>query len=194
MTTFTVKNKETIFKNYFQIDKYTFDFPLFNGETSNTIQREVFERGQSAAVLPYDPITKQFALIYQFRIGALAANLYPWVLEPIAGIVGSQENPRETVRREAKEEAGIDIKELYSIGEFLASPGGTSEVCHMYVGICDLIGRKTGEVFGLKEEDEDIKLHVYSLRQLPNVISFVNNASTMIVLQWLEINKDKMGL
>ena len=49
--------------------------------------REVFERGNAAAVLPYDPVLDAVVMIEQFRVGALAAGRSPWLIEIVAGIV-----------------------------------------------------------------------------------------------------------
>src|SRR3546814_18574745 len=49
--------------------------------------REIFERGHAAAVLLYDPARDAVVLIEQFRPGAYAAGVNPWLVEVVAGII-----------------------------------------------------------------------------------------------------------
>ena len=44
-------------------------------------------RGHAAAVLPYDPERDAVVLIEQFRPGAYAAGVDPWLIEVVAGII-----------------------------------------------------------------------------------------------------------
>ena len=58
-------SKETLFKGFFKMVKYRFRHKLFEGGWSEVIEREMFERGHAAALLPYDPVTDQVVLIEQ---------------------------------------------------------------------------------------------------------------------------------
>ena len=101
-------SKRTLFNGFFKLDEYTFKHRLFAGGWSGEISREVFERGNAAALLAYDPRLDQVVLIEQIRIPAIATSNQPWLLELIAGMVDKAgEDPREVVKREAQEEAGI---------------------------------------------------------------------------------------
>src|SRR5262245_735186 len=70
--------KSTRYSGYFRIDFYRLRHRLFSGGWSGEVQREVFERGQAAAVLPYDPKADAVVLIEQFRIGTMLADLPAW--------------------------------------------------------------------------------------------------------------------
>ena len=50
-----ILEKTLRYKGFFEIVHYRFRHRLFTGGWSGEIQREVFERGHAAAVLPYDP-------------------------------------------------------------------------------------------------------------------------------------------
>ena len=118
-----VLEKTTPYKGHFRIDHYRLRHKKYDGEWSPPLSREVFERGHAAAVLLYDPIRDEVVLIQQFRPGAYAAGLMPWLTEIVAGIIEPGETPEDVVRREAKEEAGVEITDLELIGRYNGDPG-----------------------------------------------------------------------
>ena len=67
-----VLGEETVFEGFFKMKRFQVQYKLFNGGLSRVVNREMFERGHAIAVLPYDPITREFVLIEQFRLGAMA--------------------------------------------------------------------------------------------------------------------------
>ena len=161
-------------------------------ETPGPRSRELFERGRAAVVLPYDPARDAVVLIEQFRIGAYAAGLEPWLIEPVAGIVEPGETPEQVARREALEEAGCEIAELEPIGTVLPSPGGGSEVLHLYCGRVDSEG--VGGLHGLAHEHEDIRAFTLPLDAALERLarSEYHNASTVMTLQWLALNRERL--
>ena len=116
--------KTTHYDGYFRMDTYRLRHERFGGGWTDPFTRELFERGDAALVLPYDPVRDTVVLIEQFRIGAYAAGLSPWLVEAVAGIVEPGEAAENVVRREALEEAGCAITALEEIGPVLPSPGG----------------------------------------------------------------------
>jgi ADP-ribose pyrophosphatase len=110
---------------------------------------------QALIVLPYDPVTDVVVLIEQFRIGAFAADLPPWLTEAVAGVVEPGEVPETTARREALEEAGCAVSDLEPIGTILLCPGVMAESCTMYCGRVDASG--VGGIRGMTDEGEDIR-------------------------------------
>ncbi|HAS62725.1 MAG TPA: ADP-ribose diphosphatase, partial [Vibrio sp.] len=87
-------SKETLFQGYFKMVKYRFKHKLFEGGWSQIIEREMFDRGHAAALLPYDPVTDQVVLVEQIRVGALE-HAQPWQLEIVAGIIDRDETAEE---------------------------------------------------------------------------------------------------
>lgn len=172
--------------------KYQFTHRLFSGKQSPVIHREVFERGHAVAVLLYDPELSEFVLIEQFRIGAMATSDSPWLIEIVAGIVEQGEEPEEVCRREALEEAGVEITKLHKAMSYLSSPGGTTERIHVYVGQVDASCAEG--VHGLEHEGEDIYVHRVSEHEAVKWLSEgkIDNAASVIALQWFAINKQSV--
>ncbi len=184
--------KTTPHDGYFRIERYRVRHQRFGGGWTEVIDREVFDRGRAAVVLPYDPRRDAVVLIEQFRIGAYAAGLAPWLIEPVAGIIEPGETPEDVARREAVEEAGCKITELEPIGTVMSSPGGCSEVLYLYCGRVDSEG--VGGIHGLAHEHEDIRAFVEPVDAVLERLARgeYNNASTVMTLQWLALNRERL--
>lgn len=184
-----IVEKTTPFRGYFQVDRYRLRHRRYDGGWTEVMQREVFERGHAAAVLPYDPERDTVVLIEQFRVGALAAGLQPWLVEIVAGIIEPGESVADLVRREAVEEAGCTLGELVPIGTVLPSPGGCSETLAIFCGRTD--SRGLGGVHGLDAEHEDIRVRVAPWAEAQALLETgaLVNANAMLALQWLALNR-----
>lgn len=187
---FQIIEKSTLFRGYFRVDLYRFKHRLFAGGWSGEVRREVFERGHAVVVLPFDPERDAVVMIEQFRIGAAAAGLPMWQLEVVAGIIDQDESPESVARREAREEANCDIIDLVPVYHYLASPGGTSESVRLYCGRVD--SRGLGGIHGLADEHEDIRVEVVPFAEARSRLESgrIGNASTIIALQWLALNRE----
>ena len=184
--------RETAWKGFFSIVRYRFRHRRFNGEMSGEVVREVFERGHAAVLLPYDPLRDEVVLIEQIRIPAFDVSETPWLLEMVAGIIEPNESAEEVVRREAVEEAGLNVGRVKPVLNYLASPGGTSERLSILVGEVDASLAKG--CHGLEEENEDILVHVVSREQAYRWVEEgkIDNAASVIALQWLELHHKKL--
>lgn len=183
---------QTAFKGFYRLDKYQLKHRLFAGEMGPVINRELFVRPDAVCVLPYDPRTDSVVLVEQFRIGALTKAKHPWLLEIVAGIIDTDETPQQVARREAVEEAGLTLHELWPVTSYYPSPGGSDEYVHLFVGKCSTEG--VSGVFGLAEEGEDIRVHVWSLDAALAAVKDgrIDNAAAIITLQWLALNKQQV--
>lgn len=184
--------RETVWKGFFSIVRYRFRHRRFNGEMSNEVVREVFERGHAAVLLPYDPLRDEVVLIEQIRIPAFDVSETPWLLEMVAGIIEPNESAEDVVRREAVEEAGLTVGRVKPVLNYLASPGGTSERLSILVGEVDASLAKG--CHGLEEENEDILVHVVSREQAYRWVEegIIDNAASVIALQWLALHHEKL--
>ncbi|EGQ9278437.1 TPA: ADP-ribose diphosphatase [Vibrio vulnificus] len=182
-----VLSKEPLFQGFFKMIKYRFRHKLFAGGWSNVIEREMFERGHAAAMLPYDPIRDEVVLIEQIRVGALE-HQHPWQLEIVAGMIDRDESADDVVRREAQEEAGLEVGQLVSVVSYYPSAGGCSEKLDVFIGEVD--ASKAHGIHGLDYEDEDIRVHVMTREQAYDLVKrgTIENGASIIALQWLELN------
>ncbi|CAB9492656.1 ADP-ribose diphosphatase [Alteromonas macleodii] len=181
-----------VYRGFFTMNQYQFKHKCFNGEWSDTVTREIFERGHAVGVLPYDPILQEFVLIEQVRIGALATSSSPWLIEIIAGMIDKGETPENVCHRESMEEAGIELQNLTKALSYLSSPGGTTERLHIFIAKTDASLAKG--IHGLESESEDIKVHRVkentALEWLEN--GHIDNAAAVIALQWFFMHKTQL--
>lgn len=195
-----VVRKEPGYSGFFDLNIYTLRHRKFAGDWTREITREVFERGHAVAVVPYDPSLDKVLLIEQFRPGAyfsmssawFSGDTSPWLYEGVAGIIEPGEQPEDVAYREAVEETGTELSDLMLVSHYLVSPGGTTESVFVYVGRADL--SNVNGLHGIPHEGEDIRPFTVPLAEAYNAIEdgLVNNAMTIVALQWMVLNKDKM--
>lgn len=186
----TLLEEESVYRGFFHMDRLTLRHRLFAGGWSGEVRRELFRRGHSVGVLLYDPVADRVALLEQFRVGALAAESGPWLLEVVAGMMEPGESPERVAQREITEETGLLDTRLMFIGRFLLSPGGSDETIALYCGLVDLTG--VGGIHGLPDESEDIRVFTLSSDEAFEALRAgrCNNAPAAISLQWLQLNRD----
>ena len=192
-----IVSERRVWSGRFALDLVTFTHRRFDGETSGSREWELLRRGRAAAVLPYDPWRDTVVLIEQFRLPALAGGFEPVMVEIPAGLCEADEDPADTVRREAVEEMGLPTDRLEPIGDFLLTPGCCDERCAIFagrvrtppIGADGLSGR-----FGLASEQEDIRVRVSPAEAAiaDAVAGRYPNSVTTIALLWLAARRDSL--
>ena len=187
-----IEKRETVFQGFFRMDKLWLTHPRFDGGNMPQFTRELFIRGDATCVLPYDPNRDEIVLLEQFRLGALGRDQSPWLLELVAGMNDEGESNEETAQREGQEEAGLSFSTLEKICSYLVSPGGSTEMIHLYYGRVST--EFAGGLYGLEHEHEDIRAHVVPANEAIAMISDgrINNAAAIIAIQWLQLNRSRL--
>ncbi len=187
-----ILERHPAWQGFFRLDVVRLRHRLFDGGWSREMQRELFVRGPAVVLLPYDPVRDQVVLIEQFRVGALDMPYSPWLLELVAGIVEEGEAPEAVARREADEEAGLDVAEVEFVCRYQVSPGGNTEEVLIYCGRVD--AARAGGIHGLASEHEDIRVHVLDWTDAREAIDSgqVRNAAGIIALQWLALHREAL--
>ncbi len=183
---------ETPWQGFFRVRELRFRHRLYSGGWSKEITREIFARGSAVGILPYDPVNDLILQVEQIRVGSFEHPDSPWIAELVAGIIDKEESPEEVARREAEEEAGIEIGQIEKITEYYSSPGGSDEYFYLFCGQADL--SQAGGVFGLEEEGEDIRAEVMSFEAAMQALASgeINNAHSIIAMQWLSMNRARL--
>ena len=176
--------RETLYRGFFSLDLYRFRHRLFNGGMSGEVTREIFEDRR----LHLDEVV----LVEQIRIAAFDTSESPWLLEMVAGMIEEGETVEDVARREAMEEAGLEVKRTKPVLSYLASPGGTSERLSILVGEVD--ATTASGIHGLADENEDIRVHVVSREQAYQWVEEgkIDNAASVIALQWLQLHYQEL--
>lgn len=188
----SVISKQLLYQGFFKLIRFELTHDLFGGAKSIPLSRELLDRGQAAAVLPYDPVRDELVLIEQFRIGAGDDPSGPWVIEIIAGLQEAGESAEELIHREAKEEAGCTISNLIPLHRYYSSPGSSNEQIQTYFARTDT--RELGGIHGVDEEGEDIRVHIVSSDTAFEWLDQgrIDSALPLIALQWFKLNRDNI--
>ena len=136
-------------------DKKTLEEQFFNGKE---------DKVDAVVILAYHKDKKKLVAIRQFRI-----PLNNYVYELPAGLIDNNDDIIPTVKRELKEETGLDLEEVIEdkIGQKLyLSPGMTDEsVALVY---CTCSGKISNENL---EEDEDIETILLSKEEAIKILN-----------------------
>ncbi len=187
-----ILRREQCFSGFYRLERLHLRHRQFSGLMGAELSRELFVRHDAVCVLPYDPQRDRVVLIEQFRVGALGKVENPWLIELVAGLIAKDEQPEDVARREAVEEAGLELGALWPVSQYFPSPGGSDERVYLYVGRCNSEG--VDGVFGLAEEGEDIRVHVWTLPEALQAVDDgrIDNAASIIALQWLALNRARV--
>jgi nudix-type nucleoside diphosphatase (YffH/AdpP family) len=175
------------YARFLAVEDHVLRHRRFDGGMSEPVVRAVMTSGDAVSVLPFDPLRGSVLLIEQFRAGAFARrDPNPWALEAVAGRCDGMEPPEETARREAREEAGLELGRLERIAGFYPTPAIAAEFITAFIGEADL--GAAGGLHGLDAEDEDIRTIVVPLdRALATLATGeAANAPLVISLLWLD--------
>lgn len=183
---FEILQRKTVFQRFiFKIDEIELRHEKHDGTMSAPITRLVFERGSSAAVLLHDPAADALLFCEQFR-APTCAHGSAWLIELPAGVVDPEEKPEAAAKRETLEETGQEVAHLQRIASVYPSPGGSSELVHIFYGQTPL-SLGVPETAGLENEDEDIRVLCEPVSKAFSWVDAgeIQDAKTMIALQWL---------
>ena len=187
---FEIISKSVEYEGHFKVLDQKLRFKMFAGSWSEIIKREIVIRPAAVVVLLYNPMEDTILLVEQFRPGAVGHSNVdsPWLLEPVAGLIEINHTIEETAIREVKEEAGCEVLDLIPVRQYLAYPGVSNEMVYVFCGKINT--NKTGGLYGLLSEAEDIKAHLLPVNEVFKLLgnNKMFNASGIIALQWLKIN------
>ncbi len=157
-----------------------------------TFRREIEDHGAAACVLPYDPERRTAVLVRQFRVPVYYAAREPHTLEAIAGIV-EEADPAETARREAREEAGLDLGAIEPVGRGWTMPGISTERMHLYLAT---YGGRAREGRGGVDEDEDITAVELALHELARMADAgkLGDIKTLVLVRTLRLRRPELFL
>lgn len=187
-----ILEEKTVWDGFWKLKQFRLRFRRFAGGWSRPVLRELHCRGEAAGVLLYDPELDAVGLVEQFRVGAAFRAGSPWLLELVAGLVEPGETPAEVAVRETAEESGCTVQDLLPIAGYYSSPGGCDEYFHLFCARTSLNG--AAELHGLEGENEDIRLHVIPYAALDDMQrdGRLDNAHTLIALQWLHLERERI--
>ncbi|WP_051740355.1 NUDIX domain-containing protein [Kitasatospora sp. MBT66] len=179
-----VRDVELTSQGWHVLRRTTFDYRRRDGRWE-TQQRETYDRGNGAVVLPYDTGRGCVLLTRQFRYPAYV-NDHPdgMLVEAAAGLLDA-DDPPAAVRRESAEELGVTLGPLTHVLDAYMSPGSVTERLHFFAAPYTPADR-TGPGGGVEEEGEDIEVLELPFAQALAMTrdGRITDGKTILLLQW----------
>jgi nudix-type nucleoside diphosphatase (YffH/AdpP family) len=163
------------------------DYTRQDGRTEEQ-EREIYNSGDGAAVLLYNPEERKILLIRQFRLPVLLqGHKDGFIIECCAGML-DELHPEEAIIKEIMEETGYKVNNVTKIYEAFATPGAHMEKIHFYTATYD-VSMKVHDGGGDLSEQEDIEILEYVYDKIPELLKSgsIIDAKTIILLQWAEM-------
>jgi GDP-mannose pyrophosphatase NudK len=187
--------EEYNYHDFFKVLRARFQHEKFDGTMSAEVERLIFERGNSVAILLYDARQDTVLLTKQFRYPAYIHDGPGWLIEIVAGVQDKGRDMLTVAHSELVEEIGYKLAHLQFLCKFYLSPGGSSEQIHLYLGYLHQAERVSAGG-GLASEHEDIQLFRLPLSRALKMIRHgeIRDAKTIIALQQLYLLKMQSDL
>lgn len=141
--------------NWYVLKTTRFDW-LRNDGRWQRMDRETYDRGNGATLLPYNLAQRTVLLTRQFRYPVFANGHDDLLIEAAAGLLDNAA-PEERIRAEVEEELGYRLGTVQKIFESFMSPGSVTERLHFFIAPYEP-SMRIGSGGGLAEEGEDIEV------------------------------------
>src|SRR5215469_9260806 len=131
----------------------SFDFRRGDGAWQRQ-ERESYDIGDAAAVLPFDRARNRVLLIRQFRWPVFEWGLKQLLIEVVAGKLDG-DTPVDCIHKEAMEEAGVTLSNPRLLADCFVSPGAVKERVSLFLADYDSAAPRA-KGGGHAHEGEDI--------------------------------------
>lgn len=186
---YQIKKKELLSDNWYVLNKVTVDYQKKDGSW-DTQKREVYDRGNGAAILLYNLHKGTVILTRQFRLPTyMNGNKTGLLIEVCAGML-HEDDPEACIIRETEEETGYRLSSVRKVFESYMSPGAVTEILHFFVAEYDGC-MKVSCGGGLDQEHEEIEVIEIAFDQAYLMIETgeIKDAKTIMLLQYAKINQ-----
>jgi nudix-type nucleoside diphosphatase (YffH/AdpP family) len=182
-----VKDVRVLSDRKYLLTSATFDWRRDDG-TWQTQVRESYDRGNGAALLPYNRERRTVVLVRQFRYPAFANGHDDLLIEAAAGMLDNA-SPEERIRAEAEEETGYRLHDVHKVFEAFMSPGAVTEKLHFFVAEYEPEMRVSAGG-GLAHEGEEIEVLELGIDEALAMIAQgrIIDAKTIMLLQYAALH------
>lgn len=181
--------KKLLSDNWATLHKVTFDYQNSQGSWEPQV-REVYDRGNGAAVLLYNDKKKTVVLTKQLRMPTyFNGNEDGMLIEVCAGLLDDHD-PETAIKKEIEEETGYRLSKVEQVLELYMSPGSVTETIHLFIARYSS-NEKVSDGGGASDESEDIEVLEYAFAKAYDMIRTgeIKDAKTVILLQHLKLAK-----
>ncbi|HUB61931.1 MAG TPA: GDP-mannose pyrophosphatase NudK [Puia sp.] len=178
---------------FYVLRRFTYERVERSGERVTHV-REVYDRGNGAAILLYNRAAQTVILTRQFRMPTFVnGNPTGMLIECCAGLL-DRDDAEEAIRRETEEETGYKIGVVEKVLEAYMSPGSVTEILYFFVAEYTK-DMKVGDGGGLADESEDIEVLELPYGRVLEMVKGgeIKDGKTILLLQYAELNKLMAG-
>jgi nudix-type nucleoside diphosphatase (YffH/AdpP family) len=174
--------------NYYTLRQADFDFRRGDGSWQYQ-ERQCYDIGDAAAVLPVDRAQGRILLIRQFRWPVFEWGYKQLLVEVIAGKLDG-DTPTDCIVKEAMEEAGVAISNPRLVSHCFISPGAVKERASMFLAEYDSMAPRA-QGGGHEQEGEDIAVLEMSLEEALAMVARgeIVDMKTILLLQAAALNR-----
>ncbi|HUI22625.1 MAG TPA: NUDIX domain-containing protein [Methylocella sp.] len=167
------------------LERFTIERKRFDGRHQN-LAREIYDTGDGAAILLYDPSRLRIILVRQFRLTAYLRERRESLIEVCAGRLDG-EDAESRIIKEAEEETGVIVRNPCRLFEAYMSPGFFAEKMIFFAAQYTAADR-VGKGGGLEGEGEDIEVLEPTLDEALDMIGKgeIVDAKTILLLHYAE--------
>jgi nudix-type nucleoside diphosphatase (YffH/AdpP family) len=182
-----VKHVSVLSDKHYLLKSVTFEYRRSNGQWQ-TQNREIFDRGNAAALLPYNLADRTVVLVRQFRFPAYINGYDDLLIEAVAGMLDDA-SPEMRIRSEAEEEIGYRLGDVKKVFEAFMSPGAVTEKLHFFVAEYDP-SMQVSNGGGIADEGEDIEVLQLPIDEALAMIADgrIVDAKTIMLLQYAALS------
>jgi nudix-type nucleoside diphosphatase (YffH/AdpP family) len=184
-----IEAARTIAKAHGVLSNLSYRFCNRHGQWK-TASREIYDNGNSAVVIPYDPDRGTVLLTRQLRIPAFIQDGWETMLEACAGKLQG-EPAEQRMKKEINEELGYRIERLDRLFELYTSPAAVMEKLTFFS--CSYASSdKVSSGGGLENEGEDIQVVEIDLQEAVSMIEGgqIIDAKTAVLLLHLAYKRE----
>lgn len=187
-----IRSQEILSDDWAILKKTTFDYRRRDGVWETQV-RQTYDRGDGAAILPFDPERGTVLLVRQFRWPAFVTGHKEPLIEACAGLL-DKDDAETCIRKEAEEELGYRLNGVKLLFTPYMSPGSVTERLWLFAARYSPTDR-ISEGGGAPEEGEDIEVLEMPVDEAMAAISDgrIIDAKTILLLQHLKLNPTLFG-
>lgn len=182
-----IRSQEILSDDWAILKKTTFDYRRRDGVWETQV-RQTYDRGDGAAILPFDPDRGTVLLVRQFRWPAFVTGHKEPLIEACAGLL-DKDDAETCICKEAEEELGYRLDGVKLVFTPFMSPGSVTERLWLFAGRYSPADR-ISDGGGAPEEGEDIEVLEMPVEEAIAAISDgrIIDAKTILLLQHLKLN------
>jgi nudix-type nucleoside diphosphatase (YffH/AdpP family) len=181
-----IRSVELLSDDWARLTKTTFDYRRSDGSWETQI-RQTYDRGNGAAILPFDRERKTVLLVRQFRYPAFVTGHPEPLIEACAGLL-DEHDPETAIRKEAEEELGYRMRDIRHLYTPYMSPGSVTERLSFFTADYSPEDRISAGG-GAAEEGEDIEVVEMTLDEAMEQVrdGRIIDAKTIMLIQHLRL-------